>query len=301
MAVSAESQPTTLRRANPAPPLTSYLGTILRYTLLVGLALIAFAPFILSFLGTFKTNAELTTFPPQILPEQWRFDNWSRVWNFRLPTVEGNVMPRWLFNSTWLAVVNVVTQLFFCSLAAYAFARMSFPGKNIIFAGMIASMSIPGAITMIPGYVFFARLGWVNTFWPLIIPSIVTPFGILMLTQFFKSIPKELEEAAYLDGLGRFGTYLKVALPLSRPALITLAILQFQGSWNNFTGPLLFLQEPAKMTLTVGMNFFRTQYSNDFGAILVGAMFNAIPVLLLFFFFNKYYISGGATTGLAGQ
>jgi multiple sugar transport system permease protein len=162
-------------------------------------------------------------------------------------------------------------------------------------------MAIPGAITMIPGYVFFARLGWVNTYWPLIIPSIVTPFGILMLTQFFKSIPKELEEAAYIDGLGRFGTYWRVALPLSRPALITLAILLFQSSWNNFTGPLLFLQSPQKMTLTVGMNFFRTQYSNDFSAILVGAMFNAIPVLILFFIFNKYYMSSASYSGLAGQ
>jgi len=300
MAVSADRRLVPISATAERRPMF-YIGAILRYAILTLVALLAFTPFILTFLGTFKTNIELTSFPPKVLPDQWRLDNWIRVWNFTLPTVQGLVLPRWLFNSVWLALVNVFSQLFFCSLAAYAFARMLFPGKNLIFSFIIASMAIPGAITMIPGYVFFARIGWVNTYWPLIIPSIVTPFGILMLTQFFKSIPKELEEAAYLDGLGRFGTYWRVALPLSRPALITLAILLFQGSWNNFTGPLLFLQSPEKMTLTVGMNFFRTQYSNDFSAILVGAMFNAIPVLILFFIFNKYYMSSASYSGLAGQ
>jgi multiple sugar transport system permease protein len=300
MAVSADRRLVPVSATSERTPMF-YISAVLRYTILTLVALLAFTPFILSFLGTFKTNVELTSFPPRVLPNEWRFDNWIRVWNFTLPTVPGLVLPRWLFNSAWLAAVNVISQLFFCSLAAYAFARMRFPGRNLIFSFIIASMAIPGAITMIPGYVFFARLGWVNTYWPLIIPSIVTPFGILMLTQFFKSIPKELEEAAYIDGLGRFGTYWRVALPLSRPALITLAILLFQSSWNNFTGPLLFLQSPQKMTLTVGMNFFRTQYSNDFSAILVGAMFNAIPVLILFFIFNKYYMSSASYSGLAGQ
>lgn len=301
MSTAAETRtvaPTTQREARP---ISFYISAGVRYGLLTAVAVLAFMPFVLSFLGTFKTNVELTTFPPQIFPEQWRWDNWVRVWNFTLPSVQGAIMPRWIWNSTWLAVVNVITQLFFCSLAGYAFARMRFPGRDIIFTFIIATMAIPAVITMIPGFVFFARLGWINTFWPLIVPSIVTPFGILMLTQFFKSIPKELEEAAYMDGLSRFGSYWRIALPLSRPALITLAILAFQGSWNNFTGPLLFLQRPEMMTLTVGMNFFRTQFSNDFSAILVGAMFNAIPVLLLFFFLNRYFLESASYSGLAGQ
>ncbi|NJN16838.1 MAG: carbohydrate ABC transporter permease [Oscillochloris sp.] len=278
-----------------------YLSAVIRYGLLTLIALIAFMPFVLSFLGTFKSNIELTSFPPQVLPDQWNWENWVRVWNFSLPSVDGAVMPRWIWNSTWLALVNVATQLFFCSLAGYAFARMRFPGRDAIYAFIIATMAIPGVITLIPGFVFFARLGWINTYWPLIVPNLVTPFGILMLTQFFKSIPKELEEAAYIDGLSRFGSYLRIALPLSRPALITLAILAFQASWNNFTAPLLFLQRPEMMTLTVGMNFFRTQFSNDFSAILVGAMFNAIPVLILFFILNRYFLESASYSGLAGQ
>ena len=299
MATAAE--PRSVRAATgEGRPASFYVTAVLRYGFLTLISLIAFMPFILSFLGTFKTNAELTAFPPTFLPQQWQWDNWVRVWNFSLPTLQ-NAVPRWLWNSSWLAVVNVITQLFFCSLAGYAFARMRFPGRDIIYSFIIATMAIPAVITMIPGFVFFARLGWINTFWPLIVPSIVTPFGILMLTQFFKSIPRELEEAAQMDGLNRFGTYTRIALPLSRPALITLAILAFQGSWNNFTGPLLFLQRPEMMTLTVGMNFFRTQFSNDFSAILVGAMFNAIPVLVLFFVLNRYFLESASYSGLAGQ
>ncbi len=301
MAATASQHPAVAAPAVPRPPARYYLGVVVRYTLLTALALLVFMPFILSFFGTFKSNAEVTSFPPTILPHVWHPENWVRTWSIEIPSAGRFVFARWLFNSLWLAIVNVVTQLFFCSLAAYAFARMKFPGKDLIFAFMIASMAIPGAITMIPGFVFFAKIGWVNTYWPLIIPSIAVPFGIFMLTQFFKSIPKELEEAALIDGATRFGIYWNVVLPLARPALLTLAVLQFQGSWNNFTAPLLFLGKVNMMTLTVGLNFFKGQFSADFSAILVGAMFNAIPILVLFFVFNKYYLDSGSLTGLAGQ
>jgi multiple sugar transport system permease protein len=301
MATISQGQAASVRQTSEGRPMRAYLGVALRYTLLTILSLIAFAPFILSFLGTFKATAEITAFPPTILPEEWRIENWERVWNFSLPSVEGRLLPRWLFNSTWLAVINVASQVFFCSLAAYAFARLRFPGQDLIFAAIIGSLAIPAAVTLIPAYVFYSNIGWVNTFWPLIVPRLVAPVGILMLTQFFKSIPRELEEAAQMDGLGRFGTYWKIALPLSRPALLTFAILAFQGSWNDFVAPLLFLQNVDLMTLTVGMSFFRYQYTNDLTAILVAAMFNAIPMLILFFIFSRYYIEGISYSGLAGQ
>jgi multiple sugar transport system permease protein len=300
MAISVEQRPALQASTQPGrSPFSA--GVALRYIALTLLALLAFAPFILSLLGTFKTNAELAAFPPTFLPKQWQLDNWARVWNFTLPTVQGPVLPRWLFNSAWLALLNVLLRLFFCSLAAYAFARMQFPGRDLIFGIVIASMALPGEITLIPGYVFYARINWINTYWPLIVPDLVVPLGIFMLTQFFKSIPRELEEAAYIDGASRFRTYWSIALPLSRPALLTLAILQFQGAWNDYTKPLLFLQRPDLMTLTVGMAFFRFQYVNDLSAILVGAMFNAIPMLIIFFIFSKYYMDGASYSGLAGQ
>lgn len=301
MATISQRQAASVPQTNSTETQRFHLGAILRYLLLTLMALIAFAPFILSFLGTFKTTAEITAFPPTVFPEEWRTENWERVWNFSIPSAEGRLLPRWLFNSVWLAVVNVVSQVFFCSLAAYAFARLRFPGQGLIFGAIIASLAIPAAVTLIPAYVFYSRIGWVNTFWPLIIPRLVAPVGILMLTQFFKSIPRELEEAAQMDGLGRFGTYWNIALPLSRPALLTFAILAFQGSWNDFVAPLLFLQSVDRMTLTVGMSFFRYQYTNDLTAILVAAMFNAIPMLILFFIFSRYYIEGISYSGLAGQ
>lgn len=299
MAVSVEQRPLVVSSGQPAPRLS--LGVVVRYTLITALAILVFMPFILSFLGTFKTNPEVTAYPPTFLPREWHPENWVQTWSVEISGAGQYVFARWFFNSFWLAVVNMVTQLFFCSLAAYAFARMRFPGKELIFAFIIASMAIPGAVTLIPGYVFFAKLGWINTYWPLIIPKLVVPFGIFMLTQFFKSIPRELEEAAYIDGASRFRTYWNVAMPLSRPALITLAIIQFQGSWNDFLGPLLYLRDAKLLTLTVGLNFFKTQYAVEWNKILVGSMFNAIPILIIFFIFNKYYMEGASYSGLAGQ
>ena len=299
MAVSAERRPVVLTEPRRSPG--QMTGMIIRYTLITLLAILVFMPFILSFLGTFKTNPEVTAYPPTFLPTEWHLENWVNTWSVQISGAGNNVFARWFFNSFWLALLNMVTELFFCSLAAYAFARMRFPGKELIFAFIIASMAIPGAVTLIPGYVFYARLGWVNTYLPLIVPKLVVPFGIFMLTQFFKSIPKELEEAAYMDGASRFRTYWNVAIPLSRPALITLAIIQFQGSWNDFMGPLLYLRDPKLLTLTVGLNFFKTQYAVEWNKILVGSMFNAIPILILFFIFNKYYMEGASYSGLAGQ
>jgi multiple sugar transport system permease protein len=299
MAVSAERRPVAV--ATPGQPVGDRVWLILRYVLLTVLALLVFMPFILSFLGTFKTNREVTAFPPTFLPQEWHFENWAQTWSVEIAGAGQNVFGRWLFNSLWLALVNMVAQVFFCSLAAYAFARMRFPGKDLIFAFMIATMAIPGYVTLIPGYVFYARLGWINTYWPLIVPSLVVPFGIFMLTQFFKSIPKELEEAAYIDGASRFRTYRSVVLPLSRPALLTLAILQFQGSWNDYLKPLLYLRKADLMTLTVGLGFFQTQFAVEWNKILVGAMFNAIPILVIFFIFSKYYMEGASYSGLAGQ
>jgi len=299
MAVSAERRPVVLAEPQRTP--REMTGIIIRYALITLLAILVFMPFILSFLGTFKTNPEVTAYPPTFLPTEWHFENWVNTWSVQISGAGNNVFARWFFNSFWLALLNMVTELFFCSLAAYAFARMRFPGKDLIFAFIIASMAIPGAVTLIPGYVFYARLGWVNTYLPLIVPKLVVPFGLFMLSQFFKSIPKELEEAAYMDGASRFRTYWNVAIPLSRPALITLAIIQFQGSWNDFMGPLLYLRDPKLLTLTVGLNFFKTQYAVEWNKILVGSMFNAIPILILFFLFNKYYMEGASYSGLAGQ
>jgi ABC-type glycerol-3-phosphate transport system permease component len=207
---------------------------------------------------------------------------------------------RWMFNIVILSVVRAFMMLIFCSMSSYAFARLRFPGKDMIFNFMLASMMIPGALMLIPKYVLIAKLGWVNTAYSLIIPSVVDAFGIFMLTQFLKAVPRDLEEAAFIDGASYFQIYKDVVLPLARPALLTLFILQFQGMWNDFLNPLLYLNTTDMWVLNVALSVFQQQYKARWNITLVGAMINAVVPLLLFFFFSRYYIEGVSYSGIKG-
>ncbi len=272
--------------------------TTLRYLLLIIIGLAMFTPFILAMIGTFKTDLEITAFPPKFLPAVWHWDNWSRVWNTDLG--QGGTFPRWLFNTAFLSVTISVAQVIFGSMAAYSFARLKFAGKDAVFNFMLATMMIPGAVTLIPAYVLMTKLHLINTFWSLILPGLVGAGSIFTLTQFFKSIPKDLEEAAYMDGATHMQIFRSVILPLARPALLTVLILQFQGMWNAFLQPLLYLNSPDHYVLNVALSIFRQQYKSQWNLTLVGAMFNAIPVMLIFFAFSRYYIEGVAYTGIKG-
>jgi multiple sugar transport system permease protein len=400
------------------------LGRLVIYVVLVLVGIILFTPFILAFLGTFKTDSEIIAWPPTFFPTTWHFENWPRLWNTDLgglPRPEGAsslglsagvfaffltflftglssedkgrnlpraiALPlalalvvaagfgaarylgirlgaraaysistgvtvgtfaliavgilamsapdwrrvliamlgallvgalvtvvfeqlaiaagggrfiRWLFNTALLSVIRAFLLMIFCSMAAYAFARLEFPGKNLIFGFMLASMMIPGAVTLVPTYVIIAKLDWINRAHSLIFPGIVNAFGIFMLTQFLKAVPRELEEAAVIDGASYFQIYKDVVLPLARPALLTLFILQFQGMWNDFLAPLLYLNTPDMWVLNVALSVFQQQYKAQWNLTLVGAMINAVVPLTLFFFFSKYYIEGVSYAGVKG-
>ncbi len=278
--------------------LSYYVKLVLRYLLLIIIGMVLFTPFILAALGSFKTGSEIIAFPPRLLPNEWRVENWIKVWNTDFG--EGATFLRWLFNTAFLSVIIASCQVIFCSMAAYAFARLKFPGKDSVFNFMLGTMMIPGAVTVIPAFVLMAKLGLLNTYWSLILPGLVSAGGIFMLTQFFKAVPRELEEAATIDGASRFQIYKDVLLPLARPALLTIFILQFQGMWNNFLTPLLYLDAPRMWVLNVALATFRQQYKSEYSLIVVGAMFNAIPILVLFFIFSKYYIEGAAYAGVKG-
>ncbi len=270
----------------------------LMYLLLIVLAMVALAPFILAFLGTFKTDAEIIAYPPRILPENWLFENWVKTWNTDFG--QGATFPRWLLNTAIVAVGSALLQVIACSMAAYAFARLRFPGKDAVFSFMLASMMIPSAITLIPAYVVMTKIGFINTYWSLLVPGAIAAANIFLLTQFLKAIPRELEEAAYVDGASRFRIYKDVVLPLARPALLTVLILQFQGMWNAFLAPLLYLNTPDMWVLNVAISTFQQQYKAAWNLTLVAAMFNAIPVLILFALFSKYYVEGISYSGLKG-
>jgi ABC-type glycerol-3-phosphate transport system permease component len=298
MAVAAP----TVKGAVPArvdgKPARHYLGLILRYTLLIGIGIVLFTPFILAGIGSFKTDSEIIAWPPKFFPAEWLTENWVKVWNTNLG--EGATFPRWLFNTAVLSVGVAVLEVIGCSMAAYAFSRLRFPGRDLVFALMLASMMIPGAVTLIPAYVLMSKFKLVNTYWSLVLPGIVSAGAIFILTQFFKSVPRDLEEAAYIDGASQFQIYKDVILPLARPALLTVFILQFQAMWNNFMTPLLYLDSPNMWVLNVALSVFRQQYKAAWNLTLVGAVFNAIPVLLLFFLFSKYYIEGVSYSGVKG-
>ncbi len=207
---------------------------------------------------------------------------------------------RWIFNTGLLAVIRAFLILTFSSMAAFAFARLRFPGRNVIFNFLLASMTIPGAVTLIPNYIVIAKLGWINMAYALVIPGIVSAFGIFLLTQFLKSIPKDLEEAAFIDGASHFQIYKEVILPLARPALLTLFILSFQSMWNDYLTPLLYLNTPDMWVLNVAMSVFQQNYKAQWNITLVGAMVNAVVPLSIFFFFSKYFTDGVAYTGVKG-
>ena len=291
----------TLKRAaaqEPPQPAARFVGTFFRYLLLSAIGLVLFTPFILALLGTFKTDAEIIAFPPKLFPENWLVENWARVWNTDLGN--GGTFPRWIFNTAFLAVTVAVLQVIFSSMAAYAFARMEFPGRNAVFNFMLATMMIPAAVTLIPAYVLMTKLQLINTYWSLIVPGAVGAGSIFLLTQFFKAVPRDLEEAAFIDGASHAEIYRNVILPLARPALLTVFILQFQAMWNNFLQPLLYLNTADKYVLNVALSIFQQQFKAQWNLTLVGAMFNAIPVMILFFLFSRYYIEGVAYTGIKG-
>lgn len=281
-------------------PASWYLLQVLRYLFLALITVILLGPLILAFLGSFKTNAEVLAWPPRFFPTEWRWENYVDVWN-NVKSAEGfPLLPRWIFNSVFLAAVHVVLQLFFCSLAAYAFARLRFKGRDIIFAFMLATMMIPGMVLLIPKYLIINSLGWVNEYWAIIVPGAVGAFGIFMLTQFLKSIPRDLEEAAMIDGAGIFTTYWRIILPLAKPALAALAIIEFQGAWNDFLNALVMLNTPEMFTIPVGLRFLKGTYISFFNIILAGSMFNTIPVLIIFAFFSRYFIQGVTYSGVKG-
>jgi multiple sugar transport system permease protein len=287
----------TIGQANPRP-ISHYLTLALRYLVLIAIGLVLFTPFILATLGSFKTDAEIIAFPPDFLPHNWLVQNWVQVWNTDLG--QGGTFPRWLFNTAFLAVTVAVLEVIFCSMAAYSFARLDFPGRDLVFNFMLGTLMIPSAVTLIPAFVLMGKLHLLNTFWSLILPGMVSAGGIFMLTQFFRSIPRDLEEAALIDGASNLQIYKDVILPLARPALLTVFILQFQAMWNAFLQPLLYLNTPDKYVLNVALSIFQQQFKAQWNLTLVGAMFNAIPVLVLFFIFSRYYIEGVAYAGVKG-
>jgi multiple sugar transport system permease protein len=261
--------------------------------LLLGCVVMAL-PFVWMFLSSLKTDPEIFVFPPRWLPETVHWSNYRAV-------MESMPFGWFIFNSFKISSLNMLGQLLSCSLAAYAFARIRFPGRETVFLMWLACLMIPGQVTLIPQYVLFRSFGWLDTHYPLIVPSYFGgAFGTFLLRQFFLTIPSELEDAARIDGCSRFGIYWRIFLPLAKPALATLGVFVFMSNWNNLLGPVVYLNSYEKMTLTVGLAFFRGQYTTQWALLMAGAVISVIPILLIYATAQQYFVRGVVLSGIKG-
>ena len=223
-------------------------------------------------------------------------------WSNYIETFSTLPFGRWTLNTLIITISTIIGALISNTLIAYGFARFSAKGRNTLFVIVLATMMLPSTVTMIPLFVIFRDLGWVNTFWPLIIPAFFgNAFFIFLLRQFFMGLPTELEDAAKIDGLGTVGILVRIMLPLILPALTTVAIFQFNGAWNDFMGPLIYLNRSENFTLALGINFFRSQNNVQWNFLMVASLVSMLPSLIIFFVGQKYFIEGiSVSSGVKG-
>ena len=268
--------------------------TILMYGLLSAIALVMLLPLLWLVSTAFKGATEnLFQFPPQFLPQSPTVNNFIKVW-------QTNPFGRYFFNSTLIAVVTVVLNLIFCSLAAYPLARLTFKGREILFSLIVSTILIPFQIVMIPLYILTVRLGLTNTYIGAIFPSVASAFGIFLMRQAFQTVPKELEEAARMDGCTELGIWWHIMIPSVRPALVTLAIFVFIGSWSDFLWPLLVLDRPEYYTLPLGVARLAGSFSLDWRLIAAGSVISIVPVILFFVAAQRYIVPSETGSGVKG-
>jgi len=263
----------------------------LLYTILLLYAIITFVPFAWALSASFKPLSEIVAGGANFIPQKFTLENYRQIF-FQEP-----LFGRWLFNSVVVAVSVTSFNLLFNSMAGYALARIRFPGNRFWFFLILAVLMVPSQITLIPSFLILRFLGWLDSYQGLIVPSIVNATFIFMMRQFFINFPKELEEAAALDGLGHLETFFEIVLPLAKPALAAQAIFVFMGSWNNFLTPLIILSNSEMFTLPLGLNTFKGQYISYWNYIMAASMVFTLPALAIYAFFNRYFIQGVTFTG----
>jgi ABC-type glycerol-3-phosphate transport system permease component len=268
-------------------------GKVLAYAALGLLACIALVPFAWMLSGSVKTIDTIFNEPLKVIPADPQWSNYGKLWA-ELP------MARWIFNSGYIVVLSVLGRLVFTATAAYAFARLRFPGRDYIFYGFLAAMMIPGEVTLIPGFVLIRELGWYDSHLALIVPQLSDAFAIFLLRQFFLSVPREIEEAARIDGAGHLRVFLSIVLPISKSALAVVAVLGFMAVWNSFLWPLIMLDTVEKFTLPVGLQFLNTARNTDWPALMAGNVIGLIPVVIVYLAAQKYFIEGITMSGLKG-
>jgi multiple sugar transport system permease protein len=267
---------------------------IVIYVLLGTYGVITLIPFLWAISASFKPLAELTSGQFNWIPQQFTLENYRQIFE-REP-----LFGRWVFNSLLIGVSVTLLNLLFNSMAGYALARLNFAGRRFWFFLILAVLAVPVQVTLIPTFLILKLLGWLNSYQGMVVPGMVNATFIFMMRQFFVNFPKELEEAAALDGLNPFQIFWYIVLPLAKPALAAQAIFVFMGSWNNFLLPVVILFDPEMFTLPLGLNTFKGQYISYWNYIMAASVVFTVPVLVLYIFFNRYFIRGVTFTGTKG-
>ncbi|WP_445268201.1 carbohydrate ABC transporter permease [Tolypothrix sp. LEGE 11397] len=267
---------------------------ILFYALLTLYAVITLIPFLWALSASFKPLSEIVSGEPNLIPQNFTFDNYKQIF------LQEPLFWRWLFNSVLIALSVTILNLLLNSMAGYALARLRFAGKSFWFLLILAVLAVPAQITLIPTFLILKAIGWLNTYQGMIVPSMVNATFIFMMRQFFVNFPKELEEAAQLDGLNTLQIFRHIVLPLAKPALAAQAVFVFMGSWNNFLLPVVILFDPEMFTLPLGLNTFKGQYISYWNYIMAASMVFTLPALGIYAFFNRYFIQSVTFTGGKG-
>ncbi len=259
-------------------------------------AILVILPFAWMLVSAFKSQRELFAYPPTFFPIEWKVENFIEA------ASRGSISFWQMFlNTMKIAVPSTVFNIIFSSLAGYAFARLRFPFRDTVFMCFIAAMMVPFAITLIPRFLLFKDLGFYDTYVPLIIPIMFgTPFSIFLTRQFFMTLPKELEEAAIVDGCSHVRIWWQIFMPLCKPIIATLSVFQFQSSYNDFMGPVIYIASDAKFTVQMGLSSFRNSFTSRYDLIMAGSILALIPVVILFICCQKYIVRGIAMSGMKG-
>ena len=291
----------TTPSTRPAPAVrpTQAIGRVATriaiWVTLCGGAVAMILPFLWMISSSLKTRSQVWVFPPDWIPDPVQWHNYVEA-------LSGLPFHVYTFNTLRITIPVLLGTLLTASMCGYGFARMRFPGRDTLFMVFLSVLMLPAIVTMIPVFVMFTHLGWVNTLKPLIIPPILGggPFNVFLFRQFFRTIPNELSDAARMDGCGDLYIYWRIILPLSRPVLATVAIFTFLANWNDFIGPLLYLQSDSKRTIALGLATFLGLYSTNWELLMAAATTVTIPALILFLFCQRYFVEGVVLTGLQG-
>ncbi|QQE77737.1 carbohydrate ABC transporter permease [Alicyclobacillus sp. SO9] len=264
------------------------------YLLLIGISISFLVPFVWLVLSALKSSDEIFVFPPVWLPKHFEWGNFVKA----MTEVS---FGRFGVNTIIIAVLNMVGNVASCAFVAYGFARFRFPGRKILFGILLATLMIPPEVLLIPQFILFHKLNWINTFLPLTVPAFFgNAFFVFLLRQFFMTIPIELEEAARIDGAGPLRIFLQIVVPLIKPALTAVAIFSFEGAWNSFLGPLIYLNDQSKYTLQLGLNLFQGTFHTQWNLIMAASVVVMLPIIIIFFFAQRYFVQGITLTGSKG-